>query len=286
MVIRIFVMPVTAFLSSNFCRNTWLITRFELFRLFGSPRGWFALAAFAVIWFLILRYPIFEASSALQQADTQAMLSRIFGMIGLYKLMAWPLPELIVYWLISLVLLPLAVMITSADQTSSDRSRGTLRFLALRTSRDSLFLGRFLGQWLVQGLLIVISVVATLGLAIWREHRLSFDALEAALIMSLNLLIVLAPFTALMALCSVLARSARLAICLAIVGGGMLIGTISWAGWYFPDLLTLLQYMPGAQIPALLSHQGWSTFKEVTLPIAQTLVLLVLGRLVLQGKSI
>jgi ABC-type transport system involved in multi-copper enzyme maturation permease subunit len=214
------------------------------------------------------------------------MLSRVFGMIGMYKLMAWPLPELIVYWLISLVLLPLAVVITSADQTCSDRSRGTLRFLTLRTSRDTIFFGRFLGQWLVQGLLIVISLVATLGLAVWRQHSLSLPALEAALIMALNLVIVLAPFTALMALCSVLVRSSKLAVCLAIVGGGVLVGLISWAGWYFPDVLRLLQYMPGAQVPALLSNQGWSTFKEVTLPLVQTVVLLVLGRMALQGKSL
>jgi len=279
-------MSVTAFSFPKFCRNTWLITRFELFRLFGSPRGWFALATFAVIWFFILRYPIFEASSALQQEDTQAMLARVFGMVGMHQLLAWPLPELIVYWLISLMLLPLAVVVASADQTSSDRSRGTLRFLTLRTSRDTIFFGRFFGQWLVQGLLIVISLIATLGLSVWSRHSLSLAALEAALIMALNLLIVLAPFTALMALCSVLVRSSKLAVCLAIVGGGVLVGLISWAGWYFPDVLRLLQFMPGAQVPALLSHQGWSTFKEVTLPLVQTVVLLALGRLALQGKSL
>ena len=279
-------MSTTSSSFSRFCRNTWLITRFELFRLFGSPRGWFALAAFAVIWFLILRYPIFEASSALQQADTQAALRSVFGMVGLYQLMAWPLPELIAYWLICLVLLPLAAIVTSADQTCSDRARGTLRFLTLRTSRDSIFFGRFLGQWLVQGLLIVISILATLGLALWRQHSLSFAAFEAALIMALNLMIVLAPFTALMAVCSVLVRSSKFAICLAIVGGGVVIGLISWAGWYFPDTLTLLQYVPGAQLPALLAGQGWSTLKEVTLPLAQTLVLLGLGRMALQGKSL
>ncbi len=279
-------MSVTAVSMSKFCRNTWLITRFEIFRLFGSPRGWFALAAFAVIWFLILRYPIFEASSALQQADTQLMLGRMLGMVGFYQLMAWPLPELIMYWLISLLLLPLVVVLSSADQTSSDRARGTLRFLALRTSRDSIFFGRFFGQWLVQGLLIVMSLLATLALAVWRQHSLSLVALEAALIMALNLLIVLAPFTALMALCSVLVRSSKLAVCLAIVGGGVVIGFISWAGWYFPELLQLLQYAPGAQLPALLAGHGWSTFKEIPLPLVQTSVLLALGRLALQGKSL
>lgn len=279
-------MLATVFPQPKFYRNTWLIARFEIFRLFGSPRGWFALAAFAVIWFFILRYPIFEASSALQQPDAQAMLSRVFGMIGMYKLMAWPLPELIAYWLISLMLLPLAVVVASADQTSSDRGRGTLRFLTLRTSRDSIFFGRFFGQWLVQGILIIISLAATLGMALWRQHSLSLAALEAALIMGLNLLIVLAPFTALMALCSVLVRSSKLAVCLAIVGGGLLIGLISWAGWYFPDVLRLLQYAPGAQLPALLANQGWSTLKEASLPLVQTVVLLALGRLALQGKSL
>jgi len=279
-------MSTQVFSLPKFGRNTWLIARFEVFRLFGSPRGWFALAAFAVIWFFMLRYPIFEASSALQQAEIQMMLSRILGMVGLYKLMAWPLPELIAYWLICLLFLPLAVVVASADQTSSDRARGTLRFLTLRTSRDSIFFGRFLGQWLVQVLLIFISLAATLTMAMWRQHSLSLAALEAALIMGLNLVIVLAPFTALMALCSVLARSSRLAICLAIVGGGLIIGLISWAGWYFPAVLQLLHYVPGAQLPALLANQGWSTLQEAGLPLIQTLVLLALGRVALQGKSL
>lgn len=273
-------------LHPTFWRNTWLITRFELSRLFATPRGWVALAAFAVIWFCLLRYPIYEAAAQLQQPEIQAGLSQFVGMVGLYNLMRWPLPELIIYWLICLVLLPLAVVLTSADQTCGDRARGTLRFLTLRTSRDTLFFGRFFGQLLVQLLLISLSVVATLLLAMWRLQTLPLAAIEAALIMILNLLVVVMPVTALMALCSTLVRSSRLAIGLAIVGGGVLVGLIGWVGWYFPDVLQLLAYLPGAQIPQLLASYGWSSLSHAGLPLAQTLLLLAAGRLVMQGKTL
>jgi hypothetical protein len=48
----------------------------------------------------------------------------------------------------------------------------------------------------------------------------------------------------------------------------------------------LLQYAPGAQLPTLLASQGWATLQEATLPLIQTVVLLTLGRIALQGKSI
>ena len=79
-------------LTPTFWRNSWLITRFELSRLFATPRGWVALAAFAVIWFCLLRYPIYEAAAQLQYPETQVVLSQFVGMVELYNLMRWPLP--------------------------------------------------------------------------------------------------------------------------------------------------------------------------------------------------
>ncbi|MCT6700428.1 ABC transporter permease [Rheinheimera sp. 4Y26] len=263
-----------------------LLARFELYRLVGSPRGWFALGAFSVIWYFLLRYPIFEASVQLQQPEVQGMLGRVFGMVGLHNLLNWPLPELSVYWLITLLLLPLVAVLTSADQTASDRSRGTLRFLTLRTSRSAIVLGRFAGQMLVQALLVLLSLLATLVLAGWRLGSLPLAAFEHALIVWINLLIVLAPFTALMALCSALVRSSKLAISLAIVGSGLLMGLLSTLIWYWPDFLWLLEYLPGAQLPLLLGEQGWNTLQYAGLPLAQTAVLLTLAWLVMKGKAL
>ncbi len=267
-------------------RQTWLYSRFELQRLFLTPRGWFALAAFTTIWYFLLRYPIYQASVQLQDPEIQQMLSGILGMVGMYNLLNWSLPELSVYWGLTVLLLPLAVLFSAADQTCTDRSRGTLRFLTLRSSRDSIFFGRFIGQILVQALLIGLSLLATLALAAWRLGELPGAAVNAALVIWLNLLIVLMPFTALMALCSALVRSSRMAISLAIVSVGVLAGLLGYLVWHFPDLRGVLEYLPGAQLPMLLGAQGWDTLKHSGLPLMQALVLLIAGRFVMQEKAI
>ena len=73
----------------------------------------------------------------------------------------------------------------------------------------------------------------------------------SGVIIALNLLLVLLPFVALMALASALAKSARLAVSLVIVGAGLLLGLIHWVGSYLPFVLVSLDYLPGAQLPQL-----------------------------------
>ncbi len=267
-------------------RQIWLYSNFEIYRLFRTPRGWFALAAFTVIWYFLLRYPIHQASVQLQNPEVQMGLSHLFGMVGLYKLLDWPVPELTVYWLMTALLMPVAVLFSAADQTCSDRSRGTLRFLTLRSSRDSIFFGRFFGQLMVQLLLISLSLAATLAMAVWRTGELPLAALSACLVILLNLMVILLPFTALMALCSALVRSNRLAISLAIVSLGVITGLAGYLVWQFPRLYAVLEYLPAAQLPAVLAEQGWSTLSHAGLPLAQSAVLLLLGRVVMQEKSL
>lgn len=267
-------------------KTLWLITRFELHRLFASPRGWFALSAFVIIWYVLLRYPIFQASAGMQDPEILRIFSGIFGMAGMYNILNWPLPELSAYWVMCVGLLPMCTLFFAADQTSSDRSRGTLRFLMLRTSRDSVFFGRFLGQMLIQSILISLSIAATLAMAWWRLGSLSAAALEAALIMVINLVVIIAPFTALMAMCSALVKSSRMAISLAVVGCGVVLGVLGWVAWYLPMVREFMAFVPGAQISQVLSQAGWSTLQSSGLPLAQTAVFLLIGRQIMQGKSL
>lgn len=264
-----------------------LYASFELYRLIRTPRGWFALAAFVVIWYFLLRYPIYEAAVQLQQPQIQAMLSQLLGTVGLQNLLRWSLPELSVYWLLTLVLLPLAVVFSAADQTCSDRSRGTLRLLTLRSSRAVIFFGRFVGQLLVQLLLIAVSLLAAVCLACWRLQALPpLSALGTAALIMLNLMIVLLPVTALMALCSALAKSSRLAISLAIVSMGAVTALCGVLVWQFPSLQPLLSYLPLAQLPSLLQSDGLATLQHAWLPLSQTVLLLLAGGLVMRRRSL
>lgn len=264
-----------------------LFARFELQRLLQTPRGWFGLAAFVVVWYFLLRYPIYEASALIEQPKVQAMLNQLLGVVGLNNLLRWPLPELSVYWLLTLVVLPVAVLFSSADQTCSDRARGTLRLYTLRSSRDAIFFGRFVGQLLVQLLLITLSLLATLAVASWRSNTLpSPEALATAALITLNLMIVLLPVTALMALCSALAKSSRLAISLAVVAIGVVFGLCGYLVWQFPDLQPLLSYLPLAQLPALLQSEGLASLQHAWLPLCQTGLLLLAGVLVIRRRSL
>jgi hypothetical protein len=269
-----------------FWRQSWLLARFELLRLFATRRGWLMMSAFVVIWFFILRFPMLKAAVKLQEPETLVMLTQLFGLAGMHQVLTWPLPEYVVYWLLSLILFPLLVLFCAADQTSSDSSRGTLRFIALRASRSAIFFGRFVGQVAAQSLLIASSLIATLLMGWWRQGHISWAVLESAAIIATNLFVVVLPFIALMAVASALAKSARLAVSLVIVGAGVLIGLMQWLGHYWPKVIVILDYLPGAQLPQLLATAGWGTLQFAWLPLLQTLVLLAVGWAVMRSKAL
>ncbi|MDP4535476.1 ABC transporter permease subunit [Alkalimonas collagenimarina] len=263
-----------------------LYASFELRRLLLTRRGLMTLAATTVIWFFLLRYAIAPASDIIVAEGFQQVFSDMFGSTGLSQLFAWPAPELAIYWILSLLLLPMLCLFFTANQLCSDLQRGTLRLLALRSSRLSIVLGRFSGQMLVQCCLILLSLVATLALATWREGSLTLPMLNAAAVIAVNLLLVLLPFTALMSCFSAMVRSSRLAVSLAIVSLGLLVALLSWFIVYFPDFLFLLGYLPGVQVMQLLPLQGWQTLQHAVLPLVQTVVLLGLASLLLTRRAL
>jgi hypothetical protein len=73
---------------------------------------------------------------------------------------------------------------------------------------------------------------------------------------------------------------------LAVVSIGVLASVLGYLVWHFPDLRAVLEYLPGAQLPALLGAQGWNTLSHSGLPLLQTAVLLLVGRVVMQEKAL
>lgn len=270
----------------NQWRNLWLIGQFELIRLFFTVRGIISVIAFAMVWYFILKYPISQAANFIAIPGFKDSVGDIFGQVGLENILKWPVAEFVVFWLFSLYLLPLFTLFVTSDQTSSDRSRGTLRFLTLRTSRDSIYFGRFLGQVMIQMLLLSAVMFATFAMSIWNNQDQWHQALYTAFIMAVNLFIVILPFTALMALCSAIARSSRLATMLAFIGVGALIALIGYLYYKWPVLEPLKYLIPGLQIGDLIQSNHWETLQHAWLPLIQTAVLLTLGRTVIQRSAL
>lgn len=273
-------------MSAGFFKHSLLICQFELKRLFSTRKGWLYMMTVAVVWYFILLYPIRFASGFLDQEKNVPSGGSFFEFLGFGSLLNWQIPELGVYWHFSLVIFPLLAVMTAADQTCSDRERGTLRFLCLRVSRDSLFFGRFAGAMLNHTLLILATLISTVVLAVYRDANLLSVALNSAMAIVLNLIIVLLPFTAMMAALSATVKSARQASIWAILIWSFLSGFISLLSFYLPALDVLKVLIPGYQMSALSQLAEWQTLQLAYIPILQSIVLLSIGRWVIHRQNL
>lgn len=269
----------------RFINHILLISQFELKRLFKSRKGLLYLLTFIAVWLLILLYPI-RLSANFLNPDYQAQSNILFSFLGLGSLLNWPVIELQVYWRTALILLPMLSIIIAADQTSSDRKRGSLRFLTLRTSRDNLFFGRFSAIMLIQVLLILITLFSTLLLVLYRDSSLLSVALNSSVSIFINLIIVILPFSALMAALSAKFDSARSAVMRAILFLIFSLVIISKLSSYFPALDILQILVPGFHSNKIAQLSGLMPLQLAYVPLLQTIVFLVIGRWIMKRKSL
>ncbi|CAM3560286.1 ABC transporter permease subunit [Shewanella violacea] len=266
-------------LNTGLVRNTLILAKFELKKLLFNPKGLIALIAFALVWMLILLYPIRGASDILLSPEFRQLIAGLFGESSVDKLFQWQVAEMAIFWVAALYIFPMFSIFVSADQFASDKSRGSFRFLILRTGRDSLFFGRFIGHMLIQSLLLMLTVGATILLALSRETSLLLPALGSGLMVFINIFIILLPYTALMALLSLYANSARQATIYAILFWAVSAIVLAVVNSQFPAIGEVLSWiLPGAQLSMMINTQGVSSLIYAPIPLIQAGVLLFLGR--------
>ncbi|QSX42275.1 ABC transporter permease subunit [Shewanella cyperi] len=266
--------------------HIFMVATQELKKGFLNIRGLMSMAAFLLVWGLILMYPVRQASSFIRQQGFRDLLSSVFGTQTLDKLFAWPVAELAVFWVLALYLFPLFTLVVAADVFSSDLSRKTLRFMVLRVSRTGLFLGRVLGQLLLQSVYMLAALLATLIMTLMRDASLLGEALSTTVLIYLNLLIIVLPYTTAMALLSLHANSARQASVLAVVFWTLLWIITSLGAYYFPGLGFLSWLMPGSQLSGMINSSAGAALTSAPLPLAQAALLLLLGHLYMQRRAL
>jgi len=254
----------------NIALNEWA-------RLFLSKRGWLAIIAFVLIWIVFLNYVIAPAANYMNSPDLGLILRAFFERFGGNTLANWASTEIALYWIFSLYLLPFFTMITAADQIASDKARGTMRFFVLRASRSQIFFGRFIGQYLIQLVMVLMTVSTVLGLIAYKAPDNLPVALSEVPVVVVNLALVLLPYVALMALVSVLAKSARQATIFAIIGWIILWFLLGYIQSKFGPFPILDWVLPGSQLSSLVRLGSWDTLSLAPIPLLHTVVLLGLG---------
>jgi hypothetical protein len=273
-------------MQPGFFNHLLLISLFELKRAFATRRGLLSLITFAVVWYFILLYPLRFAAELLVQEKGLKQDFGFLDFIGLGSIQNWPIPEFGVFWQLALIIFPILSITLAADQTCSDRERGTLRFIVLRSSRDRVFFGRFAGVMVIQALLITAAAFSTFALALYRDATLFSSALPNLLALIVNLILVVLPFTALMATLSAQVKSARQATLWAILIWTFLAGLINGFAYYLPALAFLKLLIPGYQLAELTQLSGWHTLQLAYIPLLQSLILLVFGRWMIARQAL
>ena len=269
-----------------FFRSLWIIAQFELIRLFATRRGLLTLLTFAVVWYFMLTGLVMTAADFIEKNASGRMSSMMFNSVGFGQLLAWPIPEFSAYWRISLYLFPVFCVLFAADQTASDRDRGSLRFLTMRCSRDSIFLGRFLGQMIIQSVLILITLASTFAVAVYQAPETLTVSIQCLLLIAANLIFVLLPFTAMMALLSAAVRSPRQAMILAVLLWTLISATLTSIGQHWPTFEFLSYVIPGVHLDNLTELQPSETLSLAYIPLAQTIALLLVGRFVMSRGAV
>ena len=265
-------------------RNILLIEMLELRRALTTRRGISVIVALALIWALLLRYGVYGAAQWLNSGGNA--IGSMINSTTIRSLLNWEIAEFAVFWIISLYLFPLFCLVLSADQTATDRARGTLKLISLHATRGSIFIGRFTGMLLTQLLLLALVIIATLIVVLLRDPALFAVALETAIIVFVNLALLIAAYTAAMALISVFATSARQATTWAVILWIAIGIAIFWAGRYVPQVEVLRWILPGAHIRHLLQQNSWQTLQIAFVPLLQTLALLAAGYVAMKVRDL
>lgn len=270
----------------RFFKQVLLISQFELKRGFATRKGLLSVVTFGVVWYFILLYPLRFVADLLAQGKDLQHDSSFLDFIGFGSLQLWAIPEFGVYWQFAPLIFPMLSMTVAADQTSADRERGTLRFIVLRSSRDSLFFGRFAGAMALQALLIGATAISVLVLVLYRDVSLFIPALSDLAVIIVNVTLAVLPFTAMMAALSAKVKSARQASLWAILIWTFLAGIISSFAYYVPALDFFKMLIPGYQLADLAQLSEWQTLQLAYIPLIQSFVILVLGRWVMARQAI
>lgn len=270
----------------NSLKTIWLISQFELIRLFMTRRGLVLVVAFAIIWFLILKYPVYHAANIISDPDFFANFMVFSQRLNLQYLLSWHYPELAIYWLIAAFSFPLTSVLFASDQTASDNSRGTLRFVSLRASRNHILFGRFFGQIMIMIALILMTVAATWLMAISRDPSSMLAGGDELLFVATNLIVLCLPFIALMALFNCIFRSSRLSIVATIIIIPIVSTVINLATIAWPVVENLLMILPGQQLTTAVQTDGIASLATIILPLSQTLGYLLLAQLTLARRAL
>jgi ABC-type transport system involved in multi-copper enzyme maturation permease subunit len=266
-------------------RRVALFAQFELSRFFLSRRGIIALATYTAVWAFVMYKLVANAVDVINSEEMRHFAQGFFGMIGMEKVLGFKVAEFSIFWPVAVITMPLLALFVSSDQLCSDKSRGTLRFLTLRASRNEILLGRFLGQLFVLSVFAAITMLAVIITAWIRDSSTLLDSFTLTGYLFAQLVVALVPFAAFMSFLNSYLKSSKQAIIhffLIYVGWSAFMGLL--IKYIHSKFIVMTYLMPGVQLNETAAlNEALSTY---LVPICQAVFYLVLASILFNRKGV
>lgn len=130
-------------------------------------------------------------------------------------------PIALYYLLTSFMFVPFLIMITASETVAQEHQSRGVRFVAMRTGRAELVLGKVLGQGLLVAVVTLLAGLMSLTVAAWNLADFAWGpALSALLLFWPRVVAYTVPFVGLASLCSMSTNSTMAARAAALLGLG------------------------------------------------------------------
>ena len=173
-----------------------VLTLFDLRQSVFRVKGLVFLLPYCIFWYWILKILYQSGNEALTSVQSIAFLSWLYDHDVARTLLIDHPPTLSLFYLVMLATVPAFSMLAGHNQLSGAAGKNLFRCYLTRTTRLEIFIGRFLGFYILLGIASLITNAITMEISLLNDQYTLAETLDYAIRIQVCILMYILPFAA------------------------------------------------------------------------------------------
>lgn len=184
-----------------------ILAWFDLYHSILKLKGLVFLIPFCLFWYWTLKFLLENGGKLSSGYKGIAFLSMLYKPEIAQVLLVLHPPTLSMFFIIILATVPFFAMLSGNDQLASDTGGQTFRFLLTRCTRGEIFISRFISNYLLFAIPVIVAALAATAISIHVDQRSVMETIDYSLHITILILIYMLPFVGFMSAVSALMSS-------------------------------------------------------------------------------
>ena len=194
-----------------------VLTLFDLRQSVFRVKGLVFLLPYFLFWYWVLKLLYQSGSEALTSVQSIALLSWLYRHDIASTLLIDHPPTLSLFYLVMLATIPAFAMLAGHNQLAAAAGKNTFRFYLTRTTRLEIFIGRFLGFYLLLCIASIVTNAITLQISLLNDHYTLAETLDYGFRIQAYLFLYILPFAAFVYAVTALMSSALSSLLMCVI---------------------------------------------------------------------